>query len=82
MLLYTVLKGTEEIAMLADTSLTNTHLVQHCFRGEGDFSCSTWIRKSSLSEIMHLLVGVPRTSCRDCSLVTIIIHCLSIDDCK
>ena len=31
MLLYTVLKGTEKVAMLADPSLTNTYLIQHCF---------------------------------------------------
>ena len=35
MLLYTVLKGTERVAMLADTSLTNKHLIQYFFRAEG-----------------------------------------------
>ena len=37
MLLNTVLKGTEKAAMLADPSLTNKHLIQHCFWGEGGF---------------------------------------------
>ena len=31
MLLYTVLRGTEKAAMLADPSLTTKHLIQHCF---------------------------------------------------
>ena len=31
MLLYTVLTGTEKVAMPADPSLTNKHLIQHCF---------------------------------------------------
>ena len=31
MLLYTVLTGTEKVAMFADLSLTNNNLIQHCF---------------------------------------------------
>ena len=31
MLMYTVLTGTETVEMLVDTSLTNKHLIQHCF---------------------------------------------------
>ena len=33
MLLYTVLRGTEKAAMLADPSLTNKHLIQDFFGG-------------------------------------------------
>jgi len=66
MLLNTVLKGTEKAAMLADPSLTNKHLIQHCFGGEGDFHRSTWIRQSFLSEIKHKVIGVPTTFGRDC----------------
>jgi len=32
-----VLKGTEKAAILADASLTNEHLIQHCFWGKGGF---------------------------------------------
>ena len=37
MLLYTVLKGTEKAAMLADSSLANEHLTQHCVWGGRGF---------------------------------------------
>ena len=37
MLLNTVLTGTEKVAMLADPSLTNKHLIQHCFLGGRGF---------------------------------------------
>ena len=53
MLLYAVLTGTEKVAMLADTSLTNKHLIQHCFQGRGGFNRLTLISKLFLSEIMH-----------------------------
>ena len=65
MLLYTVLNGTEKAAMLANPSLTNTHLIQHCFKGEGDIHRLAWIGKSFLLDIMHLVIGVPRTFGRD-----------------
>ena len=31
LLMYTVSTGTETVAMLTDTSLTNEHLIRHCF---------------------------------------------------
>ena len=31
MLLYTVLRGAEKVAMLADTYFANKHLIRHCF---------------------------------------------------
>ena len=37
MLLYTVLTGTEEVIMFADTSLTNKYLIQYCFMGGRGF---------------------------------------------
>jgi len=48
-----MLRGTEKATMLADPSLTNKDLIQHCFWGKGDFHRSTWIRKSFFSEVMQ-----------------------------
>ena len=46
--------------MLADTSLTNKHLIHNCFQGEGLHSFDV-NKQIALSEIMHKLIGVPRT---------------------
>lgn len=45
--------GTERVAMLADTSLGNKHLIQHCFRGERGFQSYGMHKKTILLEIMH-----------------------------
>ena len=49
MLMYT---GTETVAMLADTSLTNKHLIQHYFWGKGFKSCD--IEKNHFCEKLFI----------------------------
>ena len=60
MLFYTVLTGTEKFAILADTSLTNKHLIQHCFQ-LFDMDKKLIVIRS------HVLINwVPNTVGREC----------------